>query len=200
MSTSHLKPFQHDLLKQAEALPDATAENYVDGRTAPVDVPSHLLKVITDSKLRSKLIRARLAQGVQSPKGPQKIASILQIFPHGDAPELLRVARSSKGKNLSTRRSKLPSVIQMRTLLTRVEAVSGHVAREAGIALEQEILDLQRQIAEAAPESLEQLSGSLSSAISRRNDNSAQIIREARKQIQADDSFPERVYLRFLAD
>ena len=62
------------LLERALALPQAAASDFFGGRSAPPGADPALLKIIADTALRTKLLDAKLAEGLQSPKGPQKIA------------------------------------------------------------------------------------------------------------------------------
>jgi hypothetical protein len=185
------------LLAQALALPDVRASDF-SGRTPPGDAhPSHL-KVIKDTALRSKLIQLRLAEGLQSPKGPQRIASIIRLYPNFNAP--VRTARiASPVKGTTKHKGALPTVEQWEALLTRIHAIEGHVAREVGMGINDEIAALQRAVAEVPADALGTALAALGAALAKRKDAGPYIREEAFKRIARDASFPERVHLPYLS-
>ncbi len=67
------------LLERALALPTASPADFAGGRRPPSDAPPEHLKRINDTALRTKLVETHIAEGLQSPKGPKKIASIVRI-------------------------------------------------------------------------------------------------------------------------
>ena len=93
---------RHRLLERALALPTATPADFQGGRRAPADADAALLKVIDDTAFRTKLVDARVAEGLQSPKGPQKIASIIRLYPNFDAPPRSVSLRSASSRNAAS--------------------------------------------------------------------------------------------------
>ena len=53
------------LLERALALPTATPADFQGGRRPPAGADPALLKVISDTAFRTKLVDARLAEGLQ---------------------------------------------------------------------------------------------------------------------------------------
>ena len=89
---------------QALALPDAQLTDFFGGRRPLGDAHPHHLKVIKDTVLRGCLNGANLAEGLQSPKGPQKIASILRLYPDFNAPSHVAHNGHSDGMSRSATR------------------------------------------------------------------------------------------------
>ncbi len=191
------------LLDQALALPDAQPSDFFAGRKPPADVHPHQLKVIKDTVLRARLIGARLAEGLQSPKGPQKIPSILRIYPDFDAPATISPnghapvrATGKPGRKPLPQ----PTVEDMEALITRIRALEGHVAREVSMTVDQEIEQLQRRVASAhSAEELKATVAELGAAIAKRNDSRAHVRAEAYKRIEHDSAFAPRAFLKLLA-
>jgi hypothetical protein len=197
---------QH-LLEQALGLPDAHLTDFFGGRKPPGDAHPHHLKVIKDTALRARLIAANLAEGLQSPKGPQKIASILRIYPDFNAPSHAshnghsgHSGHVGRPKGTPGRKpAQLPTVEELEALITRVRAVEGHVARELSMTIDQEIDQLKRKVAESRPDELEEAFRALGAAIGKRNDSSTHVREEAFRRIEKDTDFPARAFLRYLA-
>ena len=74
------------LLEKALGAPARVDRDFFGNNRPPHGVDPQYLRAIRDTALRSRLIMAGLAEGLQSPKGPQKIASILRIYPDFTAP------------------------------------------------------------------------------------------------------------------
>jgi len=197
------------LLEQALALPDAQITDFFGGRRPPGDAHPHHLKVIKDTVLRARLIQANLAEGLQSPKGPQKIASILRLYPDFNAPSHSPhnghvgsnhvVVRSAIRGTPGRKPAALPTVEDMEALITRIRAVEGHVARELSMTIDQEIERLKRRVAESRPDELNEAFAALGAAIAKRNDSSTHIREEAFRRIEKDGDFPQRAHLRYIA-
>ena len=80
------------------SLPLAQDEDFFGSTRRPVGLDPQHLRVINDTALRSRLIMAGIAEGLQSPKGPQRIKSIIRVYPAFDAPfraELVGVEHSN---------------------------------------------------------------------------------------------------------
>ena len=63
------------------SLPLARDEDFFGANRRPVGMDPQHLRVINDTALRSRLIMAGIAEGLQSPKGPQRIKSIIRLYP-----------------------------------------------------------------------------------------------------------------------
>src|SRR5271170_2642347 len=118
------------LLARALALPQAHKSDFFGGRTPPAGADPTLLKRIDDTAFRTKLVEAHLAEGLQSPKGPQRIASIVRIYPAFDAP--VRQAsngRVKRGAAAATRDPQrgLPTIDEMENLIARIREVEREV-------------------------------------------------------------------------
>ncbi|HTV74937.1 MAG TPA: hypothetical protein VME66_14660 [Candidatus Acidoferrales bacterium] len=186
------------LLDRALALPNAQPSDFFGGRKPPADAAPHHLKVIKDTVLRARLLGAHLAEGLQSPKGPQKIASIIRVYPDFDAPSHNGSNGRVSERAVSARKTALPTVEEMEALITRIRAVEGHVARELSLTIDHEIEQLKRRVADAKPEQLDEAYRALGAALAKRRDSSAHVREEAFRRIEADSDFAPRGYLRLL--
>lgn len=192
---------QQRLLERALALPNAQSTDFFGGRRPPSDAAPEHLKVIKDTALRTRLIAAHFAEGLQSPKGPQKIASIIRLYPNADAPSHTGAPppRAAVGRGPAARKGAgAPTVEQMEALLTRIRAVEGHVARELSLTIDHEIDQLKRKVADAKPEDLEEAYRALGAALNKRRDRGAHVRAEAFSRIEGDAEFAPRVFLRLL--
>jgi len=88
------------LWEKAMALPLAAESDFYGAHRRPHGVDSQHLRVIKDTALRSRLIMAGMAEGLQSPKGPQKIASIIRLYADFNAPQPLRGSRGTLAQRL----------------------------------------------------------------------------------------------------
>ena len=192
------------LIAQTDELAIAKPEDFAEGVQPAQDVPPNQYRVIANTQLRAKLLIARLAEGIQSPKGPQKIASIIRLYPEGNAPEpATRASRASNQPRTSrgSRRVKqpLPSVEDLRALLTRIDAVEGHVAREMSMTIDGEAEALQKRAASVSLDVLPGVLSELNMAMAKRADVRAFARPEAFKQIAADREFAQRVFLPLIS-
>ncbi len=143
------------LLARALELPQASEADFHGGRAAPRHVDPKLLKRIDDTSLRTKLVSVGLAEGLQSPKGPQKIASILRIYPAFDAPGRTPTNGRPKGRprnpgdTAARSPRKLPSVDELEQLLRRYREVEHEVAQHLGAQLDERIVELKGSLARA---------------------------------------------------
>ena len=80
------------LWEKATALPLAQESDFYGSHRRPQGVDPQHLRIIKDTALRSRLIMAGMAEGLQSPKGPQKIASIIRLYADFNAPQPVRGA------------------------------------------------------------------------------------------------------------
>src|SRR5471030_3272397 len=136
------------LWEKAVALPLAQESDFYGSHRRPHGVDPQHMRIIKDTALRSRLIMAGMAEGLQSPKGPQKIASILRLYPDFNAPSHGPhnghsnghiVVRSATRGTPGRKPAALPTVEDMEALITRIRAVEGHVARELSMTIDQEI-------------------------------------------------------------
>ena len=155
--------------------------------------PDHI-KVINDTALRSRLIGAGLAEGLQSPKGPQKITSILRIYPAGNAP-----GKASRLEEAGRGAYGLPSVEELNTLLARIAGVERDVSHELQSKINADIDRLKRQIGSLDGDAFERAFRELDRALAARRDLASQIRAEAFARIDADSTFEPRKYLRLIA-
>ncbi|GAC1401291.1 MAG: hypothetical protein NVS2B8_21640 [Vulcanimicrobiaceae bacterium] len=186
------------LLERALALPQAHASDFFGDRRAPHDADPTLLKRIDDTALRTKLVETGIAVGLQSPKGPQKIASILRIYPDFDAP-----GRTSSGSRAAAaappqQQRGLPSVDEMEALIGRIREIEGDVAHELSAEVDERVAHLKRALADLDGDELDDAYRELGAALERKRALESQVRYETFRRIEADASIPERAYLRLL--
>lgn len=189
------------LLAAAEELKLAIPEDFIGG-VMPDDGADY--RVIANTQLRAQLISAGFAEGIQSPKGPQKIASIIKIYPNGDGPgftprgqrTICAVARVSRGSRRG--KQQLPTVDELRALLTRIDAVEGHIAREVSMTIDSEIETLKQRVAAVGLDVLPGVLAEINAAVAKRADVHAFARPEAMKKIAQDREFAPRVYLSMI--
>ncbi len=179
-----MKSSKEELLAQAESLPLAEKKDFLDWSDHQGGE-----RVIADSKLRAQLVNAGLALGVQSPKGKQQIASIIRLLP--DGARLEPTPRRPK--------QQLPTIEDLKALITRIEAVEGHAAREMQIANEEDIKRLQAELAQAHIDHAETVHEELGKAFALRGSISEEARREALRRVGDDQEFPQRVFLSLIA-
>jgi len=110
----------------------AQESDFYGSHRRPHGVDSQHLRVIKDTALRSRLIMAGMAEGLQSPKGPQKIASIVRLYADFNAPAPVRGARTAARRPNEPSRSAygLPTVEELNRLLSRITTVERTVSSE----------------------------------------------------------------------
>ncbi len=189
------------LLERALALPGARESDFFGGRRPPADADPALLKRIDDTALRTKLVDARIAEGLQSPKGPQKIASIVRIYPGFDAPP-----RSSPGSANGRVRAAappaqrgLPTVDEMERLIARIREIESEVQRDLASQVDERIAHLKRALAELDGAELETAYRELGEALEHKRALASQVRFETFRRVDGDAGFGPRVYLRLLA-
>jgi hypothetical protein len=192
------------LLERALALREATPADFFGGRTPPADADPALLKIIDDTALRTKLQDVRLIEGLQSPKGPQKIASIVRVYPDFDAP-----ARSAPPRAANARRSPsspvapqqrgLPTVEDMERLTARIRDVEAQVASEMSAQIDGRVERLKRSLPELDGAELESAARELTAALEEKRALASHIRYETFKRIERDSDFAPRTFLRLLA-
>jgi len=191
------------LLARALALPQAHDSDFVKTRP-PAGVEREHLKRIEDTALRTKLVDARLAEGLQSPKGPQKIASIVRIYPDFDAPP--RGATNGK-PNVAPAVARaaprvaergLPSVDDMAALIARIREVESVVERDLAGRADERIDRLKTTLAMLSGDDLEAAYAELGEALEDKRALRLQIRFETFRRIESDTGFAPRAFLRFL--
>lgn len=188
------------LLSRALALPQAKESDFFGDRRPPEDAEPSLLKRIDDTSLRTKLVETRLAEGLQSPKGPQKIASIVRVYPDFDAP----VRGSSGGRSKTAaltklpQRTGLPSVEDMERLIGRIREIETDVAHDLSAEADDRVARLKRALGDLDGAELEAAYRELGDALERKRALESQVRFETFRRIEADASVPERAYLRLL--
>lgn len=191
------------LLERALALPEASEDDFFGDRRPPDDADPSLLKRITDTALRTKLVETRLAIGLQSPKGPQKIASIVRIYPDFDAPERGAVAARPKNGRapsgpLPAQQRGLPTVGEMERLLARVREVEAGVVEELAAEIDDRVMRLKRSLVDLDGSELDAAYRELGEALDRKRALESQVRFETFRRIERDSDFAERAFLRLL--
>ncbi len=182
------------------ALPLAQESDFYGTHRRPHGVDPEHLRVIKDTALRSRLIMAGMAEGLQSPKGPQKIASIIRLYADFNAPQPLRGARPNVRRNEPSRSAYgLPTVEELNALLSRIATVERAVSSELQGQINSDISRLKSQIATLEGDEFERAFRELDAAVRARRDVAGQVRDETFKRIEADSSFEPRKYLRLIS-
>ena len=192
------------LWQKAMSLPLARDEDFFGPNRRPVGIDPQYLRVISDTALRSRLIMAGIAEGLQSPKGPQRIKSIIRLYPDFDAPRpgnKPRAVRAAAPPAQEPARAAfgLPTVEQLNALLTRIHQAEREVSHEMQGRLNGDINRLKKQIATLDGDEFERAFRELEMAMRQRRELGTQIREEAFRRIDADPSFEPRRYLRLIA-
>jgi hypothetical protein len=188
------------LWEKAMALPLATESDFYGAHRRPHGVDPQHLRVIKDTALRSRLIMAGMAEGLQSPKGPQKIASIVRLYADFNAPPPVRGARGSARRTEPSRSAYgLPSVEELNQLLHRISTVEREVSSELQGQINNDIGRLKGQIATLEGDEFERTFRELEAAVRARREVAGQVREETFKRIEADTSFEPRKYLRLIS-
>jgi hypothetical protein len=194
-----------NLWEKAMSLPVARDDDFFGANRRPVGIDPQHLRVISDTALRSRLIMAGIAEGLQSPKGPQRIKSIIRVYPAFDAPRpgnrprAVRAAASAPAQETSRAAFGLPTVEELNALLTRIQHAEREVSQELQGRLSGDIDRLKKQIATLDGDDFERAFRELDNAMRQRRELGTQIREEAFRRIDADNSFEPRRYLRLIA-
>src|ERR1700736_5621608 len=187
------------------SLPLARDEDFFGPKRRPIGIDSQYLRVINDTALRSRLIMAGIAEGLQSPKGPQRIKSIIRLYPAFDAPRpgskprAVRAAAAPAPEPSSRAAFGLPTVEELNALLGRILQTERDVSRELQGRLSGDIDRLKKQIATLDGDDFERAFRELETAMRQRRELAGQIREEAFRRIDADGTFEPRRYLRLIA-
>jgi hypothetical protein len=181
----------------------ARDEDFVEANRRPIALDTQYLRVINDTALRSRLIMAGIAEGLQSPKGPQRIKSIIRLYPDFDAPRPTnkpRVVRAAAQPHEPSRAAfGLPTVEELNALLTRIHQAEREVSHELQGRIHGDIDRLKKQIATLEGDDFERAFRELDGAMRRRRELGTQIREEAFRRIDADPTFEPRRYLRLIS-
>jgi hypothetical protein len=193
------------LWEKAQNLPQAKDDDFFGANRRPLGIDPQYLRVINDTALRSRLIMAGIAEGLQSPKGPQRIKSIIRIYPDFDAPRqenrprVARAAASSTREPVRVGAFGLPTVEELNQLLNRIQHVEREVSIEMQGKLGQDIERLKRQISTLDGDEFERAFRELETAMRQRREIAAQIREEAFRRVDADSNFAPRRFLRMIS-
>jgi hypothetical protein len=188
------------LWEKATALPLAQESDFYGSHRRPHGVDPQHMRIIKDTALRSRLIMAGMAEGLQSPKGPQKIASIIRLYADFNAPQPVRSARSNARRTEPSRSAfGLPSVEELNRLLHRIATVERSVSSELQGQINNDIGRLKGQIATLEGDEFERTFRELEAAVRARREVAGQVREETFKRIEADTAFEPRKYLRLIS-
>jgi hypothetical protein len=190
------------LWEKAMALPLAQESDFYGTHRRPQGVDPQHLRIIKDTALRSRLIMAGMAEGLQSPKGPQKIASIIRLYADFNAPPPVRGGRGGaprRGPEPSRSAYGLPTVEELNRLLSRIATVERTVSTELQGQINNDISRLKGQIATLEGDEFERTFRELEAAVRARREVAGQVREETFKRIEAETAFEPRKYLRLIS-
>jgi hypothetical protein len=187
------------LWQKAQELPAASDADFFGANRRPPGVEPEYLKIINDTSLRTRLIDSGIAEGLQSPKGPQKIPSIVRLYPNFDAPGKDAAARNGRGAPAARTAFGLPTVEELDALLARIHEIEVEVSVTLQQRVNTDIGRLKREIGELEDDAFERAFHELERALSARKALAGQIREEAFRRIDADASFAPRRYLRLIS-
>ena len=187
------------LWEKAQELPPASDGDFFGSNRRPPGVDPEHLKIINDTSLRTRLIDSGIAEGLQSPKGPQKIPSIIRLYPNFDAPGKDAAGRNGRGASAARTAFGLPTVEELDALLARIHAIEADVSAELQQRVNADISRLKREIGELEGDEFEHAFHALERALSARKALAGQIREEAFKRIDSEATFAPRKYLRLIA-
>jgi hypothetical protein len=180
-------------------LPPARDADFFGSNRRPAGVDAAHLRIINDTSLRTRLIDSGIAEGLQSPKGPQKIPSIIRLYPNFDAPAKDAAARTSRSVPTVRGAFGLPTVEELGALLARIHAVEAEVSASLQQQANADIARLKRQIGELEGDDFERAFRELDRALSTRKALAGQVREEAFKRVESDAAFAPRKYLRLIS-
>ncbi len=185
------------------ALANASDRDFQGSNRRPPGVSPEHLKIINDTALRSRLIGARIAEGLQSPKGPQKIASIIRLYPAFDAPipsrGPKRAPRGSRTEAPSRAAYGLPTIEELHVLLQRIGEEENAVSMELNRTVNADIERLKREIGSLEGSAFDIAFRQLETAVAARKALGGNVREEAFRRIEADGGFAPRKYLRLIS-
>ncbi len=194
------------LWEKALSLPVARDEDFFGNNERPAGIDPEHVRVISDTALRSRLIMAGIAEGLQSPKGPQRIKSIIRLYPAFDAPRpggskprSIRAAAAAPPQPTSRAAYGLPTVEELNALLARIGQAEREVSQELQGRVSSDIDRLKKQIGTLEGDAFERAFRELETAMRQRRELAGQVREEAFRRVEADSSFEPRRYLRLLS-
>jgi hypothetical protein len=194
------------LWEKALSLPVASDEDFFGNNERPAGIDPEHVRVISDTALRSRLIMAGIAEGLQSPKGPQRIKSIIRLYPAFDAPRpggskprSIRAAAAPPAQPTSRAAFGLPTVEELNSLLARIGQAEHEVSQELQGRVSSDIDRLKKQIGTLDGEAFERAFRELEILMRQRRELAGQIREEAFRRVEADSAFEPRRYLRLLS-
>ena len=187
------------------SLPLARDDDFFGNHRRPVALDPQHLRVINDTALRSRLIMAGIAEGLQSPKGPQRIKSIIRLIPISTprAPPTNRVrfAVLPPRRTSRSRRARVRAAVGRRAQ----RVAHAHPPNRTGSqprtarAVRRQIDRLKKQISTLDGDDFERAFRELETAMRQRRELAGQIREEAFRRIDGDASFEPRRYLRLIS-
>jgi hypothetical protein len=187
------------LWEKAQELPSAGDGDFFGANRRPPGVDPEFLKIINDTSLRTRLIDSGIAEGLQSPKGPQKIPSIIRLYPNFDAPGKDAAPRNGRSTPATRTAFGLPTVEELDALLARIHTTEADVSTELQQRVNADISRLKREIGELEGDEFEQAFHELERALGARKALAGQIREEAFRRIDSDAAFVPRRYLRLIS-
>ena len=187
------------LWQKAQELPAASDADFFGANRCPPGAEPEHLKIINDTSLRTRLIDSGIAEGLQSPKGPQKIPSIIRLYPNFDAPGKDAAARNGRGAPAARTAFGLPTVEELDALLARIHEIEVEVSATLQQRVNTDIGRLKREIGELEDDDFERAFHELERALNARKALAGQIREEAFRRVDADTSFAPRRYLRLIS-
>lgn len=187
------------LWDKATELPEARESDFFGSHRPPSGVDPKFLKIISDTSLRTRLIDSGIAEGLQSPKGPQKIPSIIRLYPDFDAPPKDAHGRNGRPPEPARTAYGLPTVEELEALLARLHEIEGVVSAQLAKQVNADIARLKREIAELDDDAFERAFRELDRALGKRRQLAAEVREEAFKRLEADTAFGPRKYLRLIS-
>ncbi len=202
---------QEALLEKAYALPIVDISDILPGKL-PTQYEPVNLRHSNDTQIRSRLIIAGLAEGIQSPKGPQKnsVKSVILLYPNGDAPRREVHPRGpNKSKHpgaiqikhgiLPQSRDDLPTIGDMEILVKRIREIEEIERNELHQSIHDEIKHGQHAVATAHADKLHEAHRKLGESLAKLTQTDSYIRRKALQTVGNDPLFPQRVYLKLIS-
>ena len=192
---------RNSLWEKALGLPIAQDSDFYGSNRKPGGVDPQHLRIIKDTTLRSRLIMSGMAEGLQSPKGPQKIPSIIRLYPDYKAPHPGRPGPRPERRPSEPSRVAygMPTVEELNALLHRIDTTERDVSVHLQGQINADIARLKSQIATLDGDEFERAFRELEAAVRARREVAGQVREEAFRRIEADASFEPRKYLRLIA-
>ncbi len=188
------------LWEKAKELPPAQDSDFFGTSRRPAGIDAAHLKIINDTSLRTRLIDAGIAEGIQSPKGPQKIPSIIRLYPNFDAPPKDAAPRAERSAAGSGRTAfGLPTVEELAALLGRIAELEREVSATLQQQVNADIARLKAEIGQLDGDEFEHAFHELDRALRSRKALTGQIREEAFKRVESDATFAPRKYLRLIS-